>query len=181
MKNLKNPKTILVLMVLATMLLGAWSSACPPPPEKPECPEGQVLSDGGESVFVPTTYKKVCRYYGYRWNWHTYQLEKYCKRYRTVVDVPAYWTDPVCEVPAVAKEGCAFEQYILIGNGTCSIIRNRALGDLKTVFPVRIGNIKNGKLTEYGQTVCNQCRVTPFKWNGDFHTSCKEPCVNCQY
>ena len=113
------------------------------------------------------------------------------------------WTSPVCRVPnegcmdetalnydelaeidnpemceyAEVKQGCAFTMYVLQGNGTCSLTRNYGLEDIPGKIPSRF--VQDGKLTAYGQGLCNQCRTTPFKYSGEWTTTCDIPCVDC--
>ena len=49
-------KRVLVFL-LVVFVVGV--AACPPPPEKPECEEGQITSQ--ESEWIPATYKTVQR------------------------------------------------------------------------------------------------------------------------
>ena len=93
--------------------------------------------------------------------------------------IPGHWELECEEIPVfVPKEGCQAKMYVLRGNGTCSLVINRELGDVNKQLPVRY--VDNGKLTTLGQATCNECRTTPFNWNGDWYITCKEPCVNCQ-
>lgn len=101
-------------------------------------------------------------------------VETVCYDVTTCKCVPE---DPAPTPEPTPVPGCAFTMYILKGNGTCSLVRNSALGDSKGVLPSRFA--QDGKLTDYGQNVCNQCRTTPFKYSGEFTTSCETPCVDC--
>ena len=85
-------------------------------------------------------------------------------------------SDPLCVEPVV-NLGCAFTMYVLQGNGTCSLTRNYGLEDIPGKIPSRF--VQDGKLTAYGQGLCNQCRTTPFKYSGEWTTACDIPCVDC--
>ena len=182
-------KTKLILLGIALLAVMAIA-ACPP---QPQCGEGEITVE--EAQYIPEVTHQEC--IRWRWNWHTWDWE--CTKTKTVVDQQEGWTAPVCRVQVEAcmdetalnyapgadidnrelclyeevKQGCAFTMYVLEGTiGNCSL--TRGIGDEKSSLPARF----NG--TDYMQTECNKCRTTPFKWTGEWTTTCEVPCVNCE-
>ena len=182
-----------VLLIVVALLVISFTiaSACPP---KPVCQEGEI--EDAPAEYIPQVRERVCE-----WRlWHGWLPYQDC---HWVVVQQEGWTNPVCHVPvggcmdelalnydelaeidapemceyAEVKQGCAFTMYVLQGNGTCSLTRNYGLEDIPGKIPSRF--VQDGKLTAYGQGLCNQCRTTPFKYSGEWTTTCDIPCVDC--
>ena len=190
-----------VLLIVAALLVISFTiaSACPPEPKPIPCGDGLITDVASQPV-----YETSCS-----WEWvkHTFCTRFGCFDYwakeKVCTDILVGYTDPVCRVPvggcmdetalnydelaeidapemceyAEVKQGCAFTMYVLQGNGTCSLTRNPAYNDEKGKLPTRFAN--GGKLTAYGQDECNKCRTTPFKYSGEWTTTCDIPCVDC--
>ena len=89
-------KRFLIVLVLVFVLGTTVAMACPPAPEKPVCPDGQITLE--EAEWVDAVTHQECRRMGWvRYGFFDWRYE--CVKWQTVVDVPGHWTDPVCYIP----------------------------------------------------------------------------------
>lgn len=100
-------------ILLCTLGLLVLAAMCPPPPEQPVCPEGQITvtesvwvaevpavyaCPANDSAYTSHDWRKPCaRRFGFL-NW------RYANKVLVSPAIPAHWTDPVCRLPEVGEE-----------------------------------------------------------------------------